>query len=159
MKITLIACGKIKEKYLREAIADYTKRLTPYCKLETIEIMESKLPDNPSAKEIEMAIATEGEAMLKRIPANSYVFILDLWGKQLSSEQLAHNISQLTVQGKSHLTFVIGGPFGIADALRAHSDFALSLSKCTFTHQMIRLLVIEQIYRSFKINRHEKYHW
>ncbi len=141
MKITIACVGKIKEKYLDAGIAEFTKRLTPFCKLETIAINEERMPEDPSP------------------PENSYVILLDVIGKQISSPELAEKIDSLTLAGNSHITFVIGGAFGYTDALRKRADFALSFSKMTFTHQMIRLLLIEQIYRAFKISRGEKYHW
>ena len=159
MKITIACVGKIKEKYLTAGIEEFTKRLTPFCKLETISINEEKMPDNPSPAEKEQILAKETQRLMAIIPENSYVLLLDVVGKQLSSPELAAKIDELTLQGSSHLTFVIGGAFGYTDALRQRADFALSFSKMTFTHQMIRLLLVEQIYRAFKISRGEKYHW
>ena len=159
MKITIACVGKIKEKYLTAGIEEFTKRLTPFCKLETISINEEKMPDNPSPAEKEQILAKETQRLMAIIPENSYVLLLDVVGRQLSSPELAAKIDELTLQGNSHLTFVIGGAFGYTDALRQRADFALSFSKMTFTHQMIRLLLVEQIYRAFKISRGEKYHW
>ena len=159
MKITIACVGKIKEKYLTAGIDEFTKRLTPFCKLETVAINEEKMPDNPSPAEKEQVLAKETNRLLAIIPENSYVILLDVIGKQLSSPELANKIDALALNGNSHITFVIGGAFGYTDALRKRADFALSFSKMTFTHQMIRLLLIEQIYRAFKISRGEKYHW
>ena len=159
MKITIACVGKIKEKYLTAGIEEFTKRLTPFCKLETIAINEEKMPDNPAPAEKEQVLAKETNRLLAIIPENSYVILLDVIGKQLSSPELASKIDSLALGGHSHITFVIGGAFGYTDALRKRADFALSFSKMTFTHQMIRLLLIEQIYRAFKISRGEKYHW
>ena len=159
MKITIACVGKIKEKYLTAGIDEFTKRLTPFCKLETVAINEEKMPDNPSPAEKEQVLEKETQRLLAIIPENSYVILLDVIGKQLSSPELASKIDSLALNGNSHITFVIGGAFGYTDALRKRADYALSFSKMTFTHQMIRLLLIEQIYRAYKISNNQKYHW
>ena len=159
MKITIACVGKIKEKYLTAGIDEFTKRLTPFCKLETVAINEEKMPDNPSLAEKEQVLEKETQRLLAIIPENSYVILLDVIGKQLSSPELASKIDALALNGNSHITFVIGGAFGYTDALRKRADYALSFSKMTFTHQMIRLLLIEQIYRAYKISNNQKYHW
>ena len=159
MKITIACVGKIKEKYLTAGIDEFTKRLTPFCKLETIAINEEKMPDNPAPAEKEQVLEKETQRLLAIIPENSYVILLDVIGKQLSSPELASKIDALALNGHSYITFVIGGAFGYTDALRKRADYALSFSKMTFTHQMIRLLLIEQIYRAFKISNNQKYHW
>lgn len=159
MKISIVCVGKIKEKYLTEGIAEFTKRLTPYCKLETIAIGEEKMPDNPSPAEKEQVLAKETERLLNAIPQNAHVVLLDLQGKEVTSPQLADLFDEWALAGKSHIAFVIGGAFGYTDALRKRADMRWSFSKLTFTHQMIRLLLVEQIYRAFKISRREKYHW
>ena len=159
MNITVISVGKIKEKYLTAGIEEFSKRLTPFCKLETLAINEERMPDNPSPAEKQQVLERETQRLLAIIPANSYVILLDVIGKQLSSQDLAAKLDELALAGNSHITFVIGGAFGYIDALRKRADLALSFSKMTFTHQMIRLLLIEQIYRAFKISRGEKYHW
>lgn len=158
MKITIACVGKIKEKYLTAGIDEFTKRLTPFCKLETVAINEEKMPDDPAPAEKEQVLAKETNRLLAIIPENSYVILLDVVGKQLSSPELACKIDNLALSGHSHITFVIGGAFGYTDALRKRADFALSFSKMTFTHQMIRLLLVEQIYRAFKISNNQKYH-
>ena len=140
-------------------IDEFTKRLTPFCKLETVAINEEKMPDNPSPAEKEQVLEKETQRLLAIIPENSYVILLDVIGKQLSSPELASKIDALALNGNSHITFVIGGAFGYTDALRKRADYALSFSKMTFTHQMIRLLLIEQIYRAYKISNNQKYHW
>ena len=159
MKISIVFVGKIKEKYLTEGIAEFTKRLTPYCKLETIAIGEEKMPDNPSPAEKEQVLAKETERLLNAIPQNAHVVLLDLQGREVTSPQLADLFDEWSLAGKSHIAFVIGGAFGYTDALRKRADMRWSFSKLTFTHQMIRLLLVEQIYRAFKISRNEKYHW
>ena len=159
MRITILAVGKIKEKYLRDGIAEFVKRLGPFCRLEIKELDEERMPDDPSAAQKEQALAREGERLLKQIPQGSRVFVLDVIGKQQSSEELAETFSSLAVDGDSSLTFIIGGAFGLSEDVRKAAHVRLSFSKMTFTHQMIRLLLVEQIYRSFKIWRGEKYHW
>ncbi len=158
MKITIACVGRIKEKYLVAGIDEFSKRLTPFCKLETLSISEERMPDNPSAAEKQQVLERETQRLMAIIPDNSYVILLDVIGKQLSSPELAAKIDSLTLSGRSHLTFVIGGAFGYTDALRCRADMALSFSRMTFTHQMIRLLLVEQIYRAFKISRGEPYH-
>ena len=159
MKITLACVGKIKEKYLTAGIEEFTKRLTPFCKLETIAINEERMPEDPSPAEKEQVLGRETERLLAVIPQNSYVIVLDVKGKLISSEELAAKFDKLALGGNSHITFVIGGAFGYTDALRKRADETISFSRMTFTHQMIRLLLVEQIYRAFKISRGEKYHW
>ncbi len=159
MKISIVCVGKIKEKYLTEGIAEFTKRLTPYCKLETIAINEEKMPENPSPAEKEQVLARETERLINVIPAGAHVVLLDLQGREVTSPQLAGLFDDWALSGKSHIAFVIGGAFGYTDALRKCAAMRWSFSKLTFTHQMIRLLLVEQIYRAFKISRNEKYHW
>lgn len=159
MKITIVAAGKIKEKYLTIGIAEFMKRLTPFAKLQIVEISEEKMLDNPSPAEKAKTLAVEGERLLRQVPQGSYLIVLDVFGKQLSSEELATNIEQLGIKGISNITFLIGGAFGLSPEVRAAADLKLSFSKMTFTHQMVRLLLVEQIYRAFKISRGEKYHW
>lgn len=159
MKITIVAAGKIKEKYLTIGIAEFMKRLTPFAKLQIVEISEEKMLDNPSPAEKAKTLAAEGDRLLRQVPQGSYLIVLDVFGKQLSSEELATNIEQLGVKGISNITFLIGGAFGLSPEVRAAADLKLSFSKMTFTHQMVRLLLVEQIYRAFKISRGEKYHW
>ena len=159
MKITLACVGKIKEKYLAAGIEEFTKRLTPFCKLETIAINEERMPEDPSPAEKEQVLGRETERLLAVIPQNSYVIVLDVKGPLISSEELSAKFDKLALSGNSHITFVIGGAFGYTDALRKRADETISFSRMTFTHQMIRLLLVEQIYRAFKISRGEKYHW
>lgn len=159
MKITIVCAGKIKERYLTAGIEEFLKRLRPYAQVEIREIHEEKMPENPSPAEKEQVLAKEGERLLHQVPEGSYLFVLDVYGKELSSEALAENLRQLALGGKSSITFLIGGAFGLSEAVRKAADLRLSFSKMTFTHQMVRLLLVEQIYRTFKINRGEKYHW
>ena len=159
MKLTIICAGKIKEKYLSAGIAEFMKRLRPFAQVEIREIHEEKMPDEPSAAEKEQVLQKEGEKLLKLVPSGSYIFVLDVYGSEMASEQLAEKIDQLGIQGRSSISFLIGGAFGLSKEVRAAADERLSFSQLTFTHQMVRLLLVEQIYRAFKINRHEKYHW
>ena len=159
MKLTIVCAGRIKEKYLSAGIAEFMKRLRPFAQVEIREIHEEKMPDEPSAAEKEQVLHKEGEKLLKLVPAGSYLFVLDVYGAEMASEQLAAKINQLGIQGRSNITFLIGGAFGLSKEVRAAADERLSFSQLTFTHQMVRLLLVEQIYRAFKINRGEKYHW
>lgn len=159
MKITIVCAGRLKEKYLTAGINEFLKRLKPMADVEIREIHEEKMPDNPSPAEKEQVLTREGEKLLKLVPTGSYLFVLDVFGKEKSSEELAAKIDALGVQGRSSLTFLIGGAFGLSKEVRAAADELLSFSRLTFTHQMVRLLLVEQIYRAFKINRGEKYHW
>jgi 23S rRNA (pseudouridine1915-N3)-methyltransferase len=158
MKITIVAVGKIKEKYLTMGIAEFVKRLTPYCRLSIIEVDEERMPDNPSDAEKVKVLLKEGERMLKHVKEGTYLIVLDVVGKLASSEELAEKISNLGISGKSDITFVIGGAFGLSPDIVKAANERLSFSKMTFTHQMIRLLLVEQVYRAFKINRGEPYH-
>ena len=159
MKITILAAGKLKEKYLRDAVAEYAKRLTPFAKLDFIEIAEEKMPENFSAAEKEKTLVREGERLLARVPEGSELIVLDVAGEELSSEELSSALGDWMTGGASHITFLIGGPFGLSPAVRNAARLRLSLSNMTFTHQMARLILTEQIYRAFKILRGEKYHW
>jgi 23S rRNA (pseudouridine1915-N3)-methyltransferase len=158
MQIKIVAVGKIKEKYLTMGIAEFVKRLTPFCSLSIIEVDEERMPEKPSDVEKVKVLTREGERMMKHIKEGTHLIVLDVIGKQASSEQLAENISALGLCGKSNITFAIGGAFGLSPDLVKAADERLSFSKMTFTHQMIRLLLVEQVYRAFKINRGEKYH-
>lgn len=158
MRITLITVGKIKEKYLKDAIAEYTKRLSKYCKLEIIEVADEKTPDNAS-EVVEHAIRVkEAERILRYIKDDAYVITLEINGKQLSSEELADKIDKLGVQGTSHIIFIIGGSIGLGEDVLKKSDFALSFSKMTFPHQLMRVILLEQVYRSYRIISGEPYH-
>ena len=159
MKIRIAAVGKLKEKYLREGVAEYEKRLRPYASLELSEIPEARLAEKPSQAELREALADEGRRLLRLVPERGTLIVLDVAGDLLSSEQLAEKMAALALQGQSDLTFLIGGAFGLSDEVRKRADLRLSFSRLTFTHQMVRLLLYEQIYRAFKINRGEKYHW
>ena len=155
MKITLITVGKIKEKYLRDAIGEYSKRLSRYCKLEVVEVADEKTPDKTVENQIRQK---EAERILKHIKEDSYVITLEINGKMLDSPGLAEKIENLGTKGESHLTFVIGGSIGLGEEVLKRSDFGLSFSKMTFPHQLMRVILLEQIYRSFRIINGEPYH-
>ena len=158
MKITVITVGKIKEKYLKDAIAEYSKRLSRYCKLEILEVADEKTPDGASEIVEEDIREKEGERILKLIKEDAYVITLEISGKMLTSEELADRIETLGIQGKSHLVFVIGGSIGLGREVLRRSDYALSFSKMTFPHQLMRVILLEQIYRSYRIINGEPYH-
>ena len=158
MKITLITVGKIKEKYLKDAIAEYSKRLNRYCKLEIVEVADEKTPDNASDTVEDAIRDKEGERILKYIKEDVYVITLEIAGKMLTSEEMAEKIDKLGVQGTSHIIFIIGGSIGLGREILKRSDYALSFSKMTFPHQLMRVILLEQIYRSYRIMNHEPYH-
>lgn len=158
MKITVITVGKIKEKYLKDAIAEYSKRLSKYCKLEIVEVADEKTPDNASETVENQIRAKEGERILKYVKDGAYVVTLEIKGRQVTSEELADKIDTLGIQGTSHITFIIGGSIGLGEQVLARSDYALSFSKMTFPHQLMRAILLEQIYRSYRIIHGEPYH-
>ena len=158
MKITLITVGKIKEKYLKDAIAEYSKRLSRYCKLEIVEVADEKTPDNASDTVEDAIRDKEGERILKYIKEDAYVITLEIAGKMLTSEEMAEKIDKLGVQGTSHIIFIIGGSIGLGREILKRSDYALSFSKMTFPHQLMRVILLEQIYRSYRIINNQPYH-
>ena len=158
MKITVLTVGKIKEKYLRDAIVEYTKRLSRYCKLEIIEVADEKTPDNASENAEEMIRQKEAERLLKYIREDAYLITLEIGGKQLTSEEFSEKIEKLGIQGTSPIIFVIGGSIGIGKAVLEKSDYALSFSKMTFPHQLMRVILLEQIFRGYRIMSGEPYH-
>ena len=158
MNIRIIAVGKLKEKYWRDAVEEYAKRLGAYCSLEMVEIKESPLRANPSEADEEAVKTAEGEDILRHISKGDYVITLEIKGRGLTSEQLADKMAGLALDGKSSIAFVIGGSLGLSPAVSRRADFKLSFSAMTFPHQMMRVILLEQIYRSFKINRNETYH-
>ena len=159
MNINIIAIGKLKESYLREAAYEYSKRLSGFCKLNIIEIPESRLSENPSEKEIQNALINEARLIEEQINKKSALNIaLCIEGRQLSSEELSQKISGAGVNGKSTINFIIGSSFGISPNVKSKADFKLSMSKMTFPHQLARVLLLEQIYRAFQISSGGKYH-
>ena len=158
MRINIVCVGKIKEKYLKLGIDEFKKRLSKYCKLDIIELDDEKAPENLSDKEMEMIKDKEGKKILAKIKDTSYVIALAIDGKSLSSEELADTINKLGIRGISNITFVIGGSLGLSDEVLSRADYKLSFSEMTFPHQLMRLILLEQIYRSYRINNGEPYH-
>ena len=158
MNITILCIGKLKERYWTEAVTEYSKRLSKYCTLTINELKEEKAPDRPSEAEETAVKEAEGRNILKQVKKDSYVIALEIKGKELDSEALSDKIRTLGLEGKSDLTFVIGGSLGLSEEVVSRSDFRLSFSKMTFPHQMMRVILLEQIYRSYKITKNEPYH-
>ena len=159
LNVNIITVGKLKESYLRDACAEYIKRLGGFCKLTVTELPESKLSDSPSEKEIDIALSNEGKAIREKISENnSYNIVMCIEGKQMPSEKLAEKIERVSVEGKSRLNFVIGSSFGIAEEIKKLADLRLSMSEMTFPHQLARVMLLEQLYRSFQILNGGKYH-
>lgn len=158
MNISLLTIGKLKEKYLKQGIDEYLKRLTAYAKVEVIELPDEKAPEQLSEIEMEQVKNKEGERLLAKISPDTYVIALAIEGKQRSSEELADMIDKLATYGKSKITFVIGGSLGLSKDVLNRADEKLSFSKMTFPHQLMRLILLEQVYRAYRINRNEPYH-
>lgn len=158
MDINIITVGSLKSSFLEPGIEEFKKRLSRYCSLNIIEIKDETVPKNPSDKDIEALQSLEGERIIKNIPERSYVFALDVKGKPMTSTGFAKSLHNLQVRGYSSFSFVIGGAAGLSDFVLQQADYRFSLSHLTFTHQMIRLILLEQIYRAFKINNNEPYH-
>ena len=158
MKITIITVGKVKESYFRGAIEEYSKRLSKYCKLDIAEVADEKTPDKASETEEAQIKAKEAERIMKHIRDDAYVIALAIEGKQLDSVELADKIESLGVQGKSHIQFVIGGSLGLHSSVLSRADYKLSFSKMTFPHQLMRVILLEQIYRAYRIINREPYH-
>ena len=154
----LITVGKLKDKALTALVDEYVKRLKPYEKVEILEVADMMAPESNSDAQNEQVKKIEGERILSKIKENEYVILLDLWGESISSEQLAAKIEKIYTYQSSNLTFVIGGSLGLSPELVKRADFRWKLSDCTFTHQMVRVLVLEQFYRATMINRHMPYH-
>ena len=158
MNITVVCIGKLKEKYWTDAVNEYMKRLSAYCSIKIDELKEARLPDNASPAEEEAVKEAEGKEILKHINKDDYVITLEIKGNAVTSEQLADKVMALGIDGRSNIVFVIGGSLGLSAAVSQRSDYKLSFSKMTFPHQMMRVILLEQVYRAFKINRNEKYH-
>lgn len=158
MRITLVTVGKIKEKYFTEAIAEYGKRLSRYCKLEIIQVMDEKTPDHAGAALERQIKDKEGERILGQIKDGAYVVALAIEGKKLTSEQLAAKIENLGISGCSQIVFVIGGSLGLAEQVCRRADYLLSFSDMTFPHQLMRVILLEQVYRGYRIIQGEPYH-
>ncbi len=158
MKITIVCVGKIKERFYTDAVAEYSKRLSKYCKLEIKEVQDEKTPDGIGETAEEQIRKAEGDRILKAIPDNAHVILLAIRGKQLTSPELSEEMEKLNVRGVNHIVFVIGGSLGTSAEVYARADSELSFSKMTFPHQLMRVVLLEQIYRSFKIRAGEPYH-
>ena len=156
--IKIIACGKLKEKWMKEGISEYIKRIRPYDKIEVIEVLDEKAPETNSAAENEQVKIVEGQRLLKNVRDDEYLILLDLAGQDIDSVALANKIQDCYNHARSRITFVIGGSLGLSSDLIARADFRWRISKATFPHQLCRILVVEQIYRSFRILHNEPYH-
>lgn len=158
IKTTIIAVGKIKEQYYKDACDEYIKRLSSFTKLETIEITPARLPDNPNSAQIENVLKAEAGLITDKIPKGSYVISMCIEGKKMSSEQLSECISSVASNGRSNIVFIIGGSFGLSEEVKKCSDLKLSMSDMTFPHRLFRVMLFEQLYRSFEISSGGKYH-
>lgn len=158
MNIKVIAVGKIKEKFMKEGINEYSKRLSRYTSLKIIEVNDEKAPENLSQKDVEIIKNKEGDKIIQKLPQSSYIIALTLDGKELSSEELSEKMEEIMLGGQNDITFIIGGSLGLSDEAINKSNYKLSFSKMTFPHQLMRLILLEQVYRGFKIMRSEPYH-
>ena len=158
INITVIALGKLKEKYMRDFCDEYVKRLSAYCKLNIVELAPKALPDNSSQTEIAQALSAEAQMIKAKIPQNSYVFSMCIEGKQMPSEAFSQKLSKLAIDGKSSIVFIIGSSFGLDGEIKKLSDERFSMSEMTFPHQMARVMLLEQLYRAFQISSGGKYH-
>ncbi len=158
INVTLITVGKIKEKYFTDAIGEYSKRLTRYCKLNIIELKDEPTPDNPSLRETELILDTEGERIISKLPKGAYIIPLCIEGKKISSTDFSNLIDKTASMGKSEIVFIIGGSMGLSNKVKNLADFKLSFSDMTFPHQLMRVILLEQLYRAFNISDGGKYH-
>ena len=158
LTVNIICIGKIKESYWREAIKEYSKRLTAFCKFNIIELDEEKVNSNPNDTQIKTILDAEGKRIISKLSKNSFVIPMCIEGKMLSSTELSEKISQVPLLGKSSIDFIIGGSWGLSDEVKSKADLKLSMSKMTFPHQMARVVLCEQIYRAFEISTNGKYH-
>ena len=158
MNINIVTIGKLKEKYLKQGIEEYTKRLSAYAKIDIIELPDEKAPENLSDQDMKIIKDKEGDRILSKISPDAHVIALAIEGKQLTSEQLAAKINDLGLHGTSHIQLIIGGSLGLDPAILKRADYLLSFSKMTFPHQLMRVVLLEQIYRAYKINAGEPYH-
>lgn len=158
MKITILAVGKIKERFYRQAVEEFEKRLSRYCKLEIIEVADEKTPDHASRAQEMQILEREGARLSKYLREDAWVCALAIEGKMLDSEELSERLAQLGIGGVSHIQFVIGGSLGLCESILKRTDFKLSFSKMTFPHQLMRVILLEQIYRSYRIMMKEPYH-
>ena len=157
-RVTVLCVGKLKEKFYLEAAAEYVKRLQRFCKLELVELPESRLPESPSPAEVQRALAAEAVAIRERLPKGGAVIALWIEGKPCSSVELSRRMEELAVAGKTQLTFLIGGSVGLDESLKQQADWQLSMSPMTFPHHLARIMLLEQIYRAYQISAGTKYH-
>lgn len=158
MKITILCVGKIKERYFTDAIAEYTKRLSRYATVQIIEVPDEKTPDGASAAEEQQILQVEGERLLKHMQGEAYRVVLAIDGTMVDSVELSQRMEKITVSGASHIQFIIGGSLGLSKEVQKRADWKLSFSKMTFPHQLMRVVLLEQIYRAFRIRNNEPYH-
>lgn len=158
LNVTILAVGKIKEKFLSDAIDEYSKRLGRYCRLEIIRVKDDPTPDNPTDKERDIVLKREGERLIEKIPKGAYIIPLCIEGKQKSSEEFANIMSEIPSGGKSEVVFIIGGSMGLWDRIKDMANLKLSFSKMTFPHQLMCVILLEQLYRAFNISGGGKYH-
>lgn len=158
MKISILCVGKIKESFYRQAIDEYAKRLSKYCKFEVVEVTDEKTPDTASAAQVDQIKEKEANRLLEKIKEDAYVFTLEIKGKRFTSESFSECINKVTIQGNSHLVFIIGGSLGLHEKVLKRSNQAISFSDMTFPHQLMRVILAEQIYRAFRIMKNEPYH-
>lgn len=158
MKITVIAVGKIKEKYYRDAVAEYAKRLARYCRLEIVEVEDEKTPDGAGGAMEEQIKEKEAERILRHVKPEAYVMTLEIQGRKMDSAGFAESVEELATYGKSHIQFIIGGSLGLHKSVSAHADGKVSFSDMTFPHQLMRVILLEQIYRAYRIINGEPYH-
>jgi 23S rRNA (pseudouridine1915-N3)-methyltransferase len=158
LRVTILCVGKLKEKYWREAVEEYSKRLSAFCRFSIVEVEEERLPDNPSAAQIANGVEVEGKRLLSKIPSGAVITALCIEGKELSSPALSARIDEWAVQGKSDIALIIGGSFGLSQQVKQSATLKLSMSPMTFPHQLARVMVCEQLYRAFQISSGGKYH-
>ncbi|PYG87183.1 23S rRNA (pseudouridine1915-N3)-methyltransferase [Ruminiclostridium sufflavum DSM 19573] len=158
MKITIAAVGKLKERYLKDGISEYAKRLSRFAEIEQIEVEDEPAPESLSAAQEIQIKQKESERLLKKIKEGSFIILLDLAGEQVNSQKFSAKLENIMLSGNSHITFIIGGSLGLAQSLINLADYRICLSKMTFPHQMVRLILLEQVYRAFKIMKNETYH-
>jgi len=158
LKVTVISVGKVRDKYLQLGIDEFKKRLSRFCKLELIEVKDEALGEGASDREVDLVLGKEGKLIKSKLPDDAYIIVTDIDGKQLTSEQLADKMQHIVTYERSHVVFILGGSVGVDDEIKKCSDMRLSFSKMTFPHQLFKLLLLEQIYRAFKINANEAYH-
>lgn len=157
-KVTILCTGKLKEKFYLEAAAEYSKRLSRFCKLEVLELQEERLPEAPSPAQIEAALAKEAEAVRAKLPSNCLLVAMCVEGKERSSEELAHFMAEAATRGSGHIVFLIGSSFGMHPSLKQQAELKLSMSPMTFPHHLLRVMLLEQIYRAYQINAGSRYH-